>query len=130
MQRVAAKARLGRAAIEQLEARRLLTGAIDASATSALVVPPRIMEHLGRGVVAVRSSSTQVFVSWRLLALDPAGIGFNLYRSNNGGTAVKVNSTVLTAGTNYTDTPPNLTATNKYYVRPVINGVEKPASGT
>jgi len=30
-------------------------------------------------------------VSWRLLGLDPSGIGFNLYRSTAGGTAVKLN---------------------------------------
>src|SRR3954467_1570130 len=101
--------------MERLEQRRLLNGSEGSASALDPAVPPRIMEHLGRGVVAVHSSSTQVFVSWRLLALDPAGIGFNLYRSNNGGAAVKVNSTVLTAGTNYTDTPPNLTATNKYY---------------
>ena len=43
----------------------------------------RYMENLGRGVVAVRKSSG-AFVSWRLLGLDPAGIGFNLYRSAAG----------------------------------------------
>src|SRR5688572_11241097 len=36
----------------------------------------RPMENLGRGVVAVRSSNTNVLVSWRLLGLDPDGIGF------------------------------------------------------
>lgn len=89
----------------------------------------RKMENLGRGVVAVRSSSTQVLVTWRLLGLDPAGIGFNVYRSANGGTAVKLNSSVLTGGTNYTDSAANLTQSNAYHVRPVIGGVEQPASG-
>jgi|GEM_PF-6489618 len=45
---------------------------------------PRQMENLGRGVVAVRDGSN-VFISWRLLALDPSGIGFNVYRSAAGG---------------------------------------------
>ena len=44
----------------------------------------RQMENLGRGVVAVRTGSG-AFVSWRLLGLDPSGIGFNLYRSTAGG---------------------------------------------
>ena len=44
----------------------------------------RPMEDLGRGVVAVRSSSTSVLVSWRLLGLDPSGTGFNVYRSSRG----------------------------------------------
>lgn len=90
----------------------------------------RRMEKLDRGVVAVRASSTSAFVSWRLLGLDPAGVGFNLYRSANGGTAVKLNSSPLTGGTNFTDTTPNLTVSNRYFVRPVINGTEQAASGS
>ncbi|NOU79462.1 hypothetical protein GC101_11295 [Paenibacillus sp. LMG 31459] len=85
------------------------------------------MENLGRGVVAVRSGSN-VFVSWRLLALDSSSTGFNIYRSTAGGTAVKLNSTVLTAGTNYTDTTADLTKVNAYSVKPVISGVEQAAS--
>lgn len=90
---------------------------------------PRQMENLGRGVVAVRTGSN-VFISWRLLALDPAGIGFNLYRSAAGGAPVKLNSSVLTKGTNYTDTTADLTKDNAYFVRPVINGTEQSASAS
>ena len=90
----------------------------------------RQMENLGRGVVAVRTGTSSIFVSWRLLGLDPAGIGFNLYRSANGGTYAKLNSSVLTGGTCYTDTSPNLTVSNAYYVKPVIGGVEQAASGS
>jgi rhamnogalacturonan endolyase len=96
--------------------------------TSLSAHAQRQMEALGRGVVAVRSSSSQVFVSWRLLGLDPAGIGFNVYRSANGGVAVKLNPAVLTNGCNYTDTTATLTLTNAYHVRPVIGGVEQGAS--
>lgn len=116
-------------------ARALLWRALAATVTVAPLVGPSsgqaqtVMENLGRGVVAVRASSTSVFVSWRLLGLDPSGIGFNVYRSANGGTAVKLNATVLTAGTNYTDTTANLTQSNAYTVRPVVNGVEQAASG-
>jgi hypothetical protein len=89
----------------------------------------RLMERLGRGVVAVRAGSGSVLVSWRLLGLDPAGIGFNVYRSAGGGAAVRLNPSVLTGGTNYTDTTANLGQANAYHVRPVINGVEQAASG-
>lgn len=85
------------------------------------------MENLGRGVVAVRSNSN-VFVSWRLLALDPAGIGFNIYRSTAGGAEVKLNDAVLTAGTNFTDKTADLTKDNAYYVKPVISDKEQAAS--
>jgi len=90
---------------------------------------PRRMENLGRGVVAVRTGNN-VFISWRLLALDPAGIGFNVYRSTAGGTPVKLNSSVLTGGTNFVDTSADLTKDNSYFVRPVINGSEQAASAS
>ncbi|MFC7531514.1 hypothetical protein [Actinoplanes sp. GCM10030250] len=89
----------------------------------------RKMESLGRGVVAVRASSSSVLVSWRLLGLDPAGIGFNVYRSAAGGAEVKLNASVLTGGTNYTDTSANAAQANTYRVRPVIGGAEQAASG-
>lgn len=88
---------------------------------------PRVMENLGRGVVAVRSGSN-VFISWRLLALDPTGTGFNIYRSTAGGTGVKLNTSVLSAGTNYTDTAADLTKSNADYVKPVISSTEQAAS--
>ncbi len=102
--------------------------ATDATTASTTVTTTREMENLDRGVVAVRSATSQVFVSWRLLALDPSGVGFNVYRSAGGAAAVKLNSTVLTGGTNYVDTTANLAVSNAYYVCPVVNGVEQTAS--
>lgn len=90
----------------------------------------RRMESLDRGVVAVRPGTNSVLVSWRLLGLDPNGIGFNVYRSTADGAPVKLNSAVLTGGTNYTDTTANLAQANTYHVRPVINGTEQAASGS
>ncbi|MFJ3673289.1 hypothetical protein ACIPSE_43215 [Streptomyces sp. NPDC090106] len=98
-------------------------------AVAAAANGPREMERLGRGVVAVRTGDSSVFVSWRLLALDPQGIGFNVYRSTAGGGYQKLNSAVLMAGTNYTDTTADPTETNTYRVRPVVNGTEQAASG-
>lgn len=88
----------------------------------------RKMENLGRGVVAIHSATNEVFVSWRLLGTEPQDIGFNLYRSANGGTGVKLNSSVLTAGTNFTDATANFTQSNSYFVKTVLNGVEQVAS--
>lgn len=98
-------------------------------ASSGILHAARPMENLDRGVVAVRSSSSNVFVSWRLLGLDPEDTAFNLYRSTNGGAAVKLNGAALAGGTNYTDSTANLGASNAYHVRPVINGQELEASG-
>jgi hypothetical protein len=87
----------------------------------------RPMEDLDRSVVAVRNGST-VLVSWRLLGLDPTGIGFNVYRSTGGGTEVKLNSSPLTGGTNYLDRTANLSQSNTYRVAPVVGGVEQERS--
>ncbi|MFI7020776.1 hypothetical protein [Streptomyces sp. NPDC050164] len=101
---------------------------VAAAGPTPTVKAARVMENLGRGVVAVRSSSTQVLVSWRLLGLDPEGIGFNVYRSTAGGAYVKLNSGVLTGGTNYTDSTADLTRANSYRVTPVVGGREQAPS--
>jgi hypothetical protein len=88
------------------------------------------MERLSRGVVAVRTSSTQVYVGWRLFGNDASGIGFNVYRSANGGAAVKVNGSVITNNTNLVDSAANLGQSNAYFVRPVVGGVEQAASAS
>lgn len=88
----------------------------------------RIVQDLDRGVVAIRSESSKAFVSWRLFATEPSNTGFNLYRSSGGGTAVKLNTTVLTAGTNFTDATANFTVSNEYFVKAVVNNVEQEAS--
>jgi fibronectin-binding autotransporter adhesin len=91
----------------------------------------RQIEALDRGMVAVRKSSTQVSVGWRLLGNDPAGLAFNLYRSANGGSPVRLNTSPLTQSTHHTDTPPSLSTTSyTYFVRPVADGTEMPRSET
>ena len=85
------------------------------------------MENLGRGVVAVRTA-TGAYVGWRMLGTDPTNIAFNLYRSAGGGAAVKLNGSPITTTTNFIDNAANLSQSNAYFVRPVINGVEGTAS--
>jgi rhamnogalacturonan endolyase len=78
--------------------------------------PKRQIESLDRGIVAVRTTPEDVFISWRLLGTDPEKTGFNLYRGNQ-----KLNKKQLFL-TNYTDK----TSENKTYtVRPVIKGKEQ-----
>ncbi len=83
----------------------------------------RKMERLGRGVVAVRTGAASVFISWRLLGTEPAGLAFNIYRGS-----VKVNANPITGATNYTDASAN--TTEPYKVVPVLNGVEQTAFPT
>ncbi|MEY3898099.1 MAG: hypothetical protein RLZZ214_3620, partial [Verrucomicrobiota bacterium] len=92
----------------------------------------RQMEKLGRGLVVQKTSTSQTYLGWRLLATDPDDVTFNVYRSINGGGATKLNASPLMATTDFTDT--TVGSTNlasfpvSYDVRPVIGGVEQAAS--
>ncbi|WP_442951776.1 rhamnogalacturonan lyase [Paenibacillus sp. GYB006] len=81
---------------------------------------PRQMEYLDRGVVAVKTD-TGVFVSWRLLGTEGAGVTFNVYRDG-----VKVNATPIMNSTNLQDSAG--TTSSKYTVRAIVNGAEQAAS--
>ena len=56
------------------------------------------MEDLGRGVIAVRQSPSEVFVTWRFLSEDPDNCTFDVYR--NG---VKVNAKPVAGVTCFVD---------------------------
>jgi rhamnogalacturonan endolyase len=87
------------------------------------------MERLSRGVVAVRTSSTQVYVGWRLFGNEPTGTGFNVYRTA-GGSTVRLNGSPITATTNLVDSGANLGQSNAYAVRAVVGGTEQAPSAS
>jgi rhamnogalacturonan endolyase len=93
-------------------------------ATQRPKLPPRQMENLGRGLVAVNQGSGKVYVGWRLLGTDPDGIAFNLYRVSGNGKPVRRNSVPLTATTDFADTDVDLTQPVSYFVRSVRDGRE------
>ena len=68
----------------------LLLGAAFVLTTAAA---QRQMEHLGRGVIAIKDKSSHVFVSWRLLGTDPDEIAFNVYRSVKARTPLRLKAT-------------------------------------
>jgi autotransporter-associated beta strand protein len=82
----------------------------------------RQMEKLNRGLVAVRTSTSSVFLSWRVLGTDPDNIAFNLYRDG-----VKITPTPITVNSNFTDASSTGTT---YTVKPVLNGVENGESNS
>lgn len=103
---------------------------VTSTATSITVNnTPRVMENLGRGVIAVRSANNSVYVGWRMLAIDRKDVAYNLYRTTNGATA-RVNSSPLSNTTDYVDTGADLASANSYFVRAVVNGVEQPSSAS
>ncbi len=98
-----------------------------------------VVESLSRGVIAVHQPDGKVFVSWRLLASDPVGTAFNLYRETAPGPApaafgqnrpargepvIKLNASPLAGPTWLIDASPSLDRQTSYFVRPVLNGVE------
>ena len=88
----------------------------------------RQMEKLGRGVVAIHNSTSQVYVSWRLLATDPDGTGFNVLRSANGASPVQINSQLVTNTTDFLDATATLTVSNAWFIQPVFNGATQALS--
>jgi len=88
----------------------------------------RQRERLGRGVVAVPLGGGRVFVGWRLLATDPAGVAFHVYRAAGAGAPVKVNSGPIAGCTNLVDEGVDTGAGVAYTVRPVLEGKEQEPS--
>lgn len=88
----------------------------------------RQMEWLGRGVNAVTKPDGAVFISWRLLGTDPAGITFNVYRVTANGKPQKLNKTPVATAAAFEDKQADTARSNVYYVKPVIKGKEGAAS--
>ena len=76
-------------------------------------------EKMDRGMIALRTGDASVYLGWRLLADDPAGRVFNVYRSTAGGAAVKLNDTPMTAGTNFIDASAKLDQANAWWITSV-----------
>jgi rhamnogalacturonan endolyase len=84
----------------------------------------RQMEYLNRGIVAMPDGKGNIFVSWRLLATDPADLAFNVYRSVNNDKAVKLNTTPITAATSWLDEKTDAAKTYTYQVAAIVAGKE------
>ena len=61
-----------------------------------------------------KSYNNTILLSWRMLPDDNSTTAFDLYRSTNGGTEVKVNATPIKGRTNYQDKTADRTKTNSY----------------
>jgi rhamnogalacturonan endolyase len=88
----------------------------------------KIMENLGRGVVAINQEDGKVYVGWRLLATDADETAFNVYRLSASKRPVKINAEPVKNSTNFIDKTANLTQTNQYFVKPLLKNKELAAS--
>jgi rhamnogalacturonan endolyase len=81
------------------------------------VAGARYMENLDRGVVAVRTNSSQVYIGWRMLGTEwSQNIGYHVY--HNG---TRITSSPITTSTNYVH---SISTDGTYGVSAVIDGVE------
>ena len=84
----------------------------------------RVKEKLDRGVVALTRQIGGVYLGWRLLAEDPADVGFNIYRSAPGTSPQKINAQPITQTADYLDRNAPEASGLRYGIRPVRNGQE------
>ena len=90
--------------------------------------PPRQMERLGRGLVAIHQGEGKVFLSWRLLGTDPDTIAFHVDRISGDGKPQRLTPEPLTKVTHFVDPAADLSQRTGYIVTPVVDGKEQPAS--
>ena len=88
--------------------------------TEAVTTLYRQMENLDRAPVAVKTEDG-VFISWRMLGLDPDSIAFQIYRDNK-----LITSKPITDRTNYVDA--GGTDKSKYVIEPIVGGVKQKAT--
>lgn len=88
------------------------------------------MENPGRGMVAYRSGTYMICISWRYLKTDSIHTSYNIYRAsisgNTEGARYLVNSSPVSKATFYSAYLP-ISSTLKFYLREVRNGVESGA---
>jgi len=84
----------------------------------------RIEEKLNRGVAAMRTKDSRVYLGWRLLKRDAQGTAFNVYRSVGDEAPAKLNKAPVAATTDFIDEQPAPGRQSAYWVRPVLEGKE------
>jgi rhamnogalacturonan endolyase len=109
---------------------------ITLSPTPPPIVKPKVEGHarartdetLDRGVVALPCEAG-VYVGWRLLRSDPAGVAFHVYRATGGGEPQRVTREPIARTTDFIDDCAPAHTGLVYTVRAVIGGTEQPAGG-
>ncbi len=95
-----------------------------------LCCPAQVREKIDRGVVATTLSEKAVYVGWRLLRDDPAGVAFHVYRQDLGlGDYERVTPVPVTASTNFLDETVRPGHGYHYRVTMIAGGVETATPG-
>ncbi len=101
--------------------------AVTLAATAIAAGPPRQMELIDRGLVAIRQADDRVFLSWRWLGNEPDGTAFNVYRVQNGE-SVKLNDVPIATQTNFTVAVAQASVNARYFIRAIVEGCEQEPS--
>ena len=88
----------------------------------------RIEEKLNRGIVAISIADGRVYLGWRLLQGDPKGVAFNVYRSTEGGSPVRLNAQPLTKTTDFVDEQAPPDQANAWFVKRIVDNQEETAT--
>jgi len=80
-------------------------------------------------MIALYDQDGNVYIGWRLLQSDPEDIGFNIYRSINGGSPEKLNDKLIRQTTDFIDKNPVSEGNSEYWVKTVIGNKESDSSG-
>jgi rhamnogalacturonan endolyase len=79
-------------------------------------------EPLDRGVIARPIGEGKAYIGWRLLASDPKGVAFNVYRRSGQADPVKLNAEPITDTTDFIDAGAAADAEHTWLVQAVIDG--------
>ena len=90
--------------------------------------PAAARESIDRGLVARPVDGGSVYLGWRLLESDPAGVAFNVYRKSGDAKPVKLNSKPIRKTTDFTDDSAPAGTECTWLVHPVLDGGEKQPS--
>ena len=96
--------------------KRIIFAALLALGTGAACAQEYTGESLSRGFVG-RPSGERMYLSWRMFADDDANAAFDLYRSTNGGKAVKINAEPIVRTSDFMDGTVDFAADNRWELR-------------
>lgn len=95
-----------------------LLALVVASAQFAFAADAPRRERIDRGVIARPTADGKVYVSWRLMADDPADVSFDVYENSKTHGWRKLNTEPIRQTTDYVATPAGDSGTKHYCVRP------------
>jgi rhamnogalacturonan endolyase len=88
----------------------------------------RVVERMDRGLTASLAGENKVYLAWRLLGDDPAGIAFNVYRRTASNKEVLISRTPVSKTTDFVDGTARPGKTSEYFLRSVLDGKESAPS--